>query len=90
MIQLSEDAARQRTPVSYDEFEERLVRALGAMVGGKALTQALGYPTQDAFRKAHARDRLPVSTFEIEGRRGRFASTVDIAAWLWTRRKGEK
>ena len=59
------------------------MRALGATVGGGQLTRALGYPSQDAFRKAHQRGRLPVDTFELEGRRGRFATATDIAAWLW-------
>jgi hypothetical protein len=82
-----EDSAQAPVPKSYDEFEGRLVRALGATIGGEALSRTLGYPTQDAFRKAHKRDRLPVATFECAGRRGRFASTVDIAAWLWVQRE---
>jgi hypothetical protein len=77
------------TPGSYEDFEVRLVRALGATIGGETLSRTLGYPTQDAFRKAHARNRLPVNTFEIAGRRGRFASTVDIAVWLWAHRAAQ-
>lgn len=71
---------------SYEAFETRLIRALGATVGGETLSRALGYPTQDAFRKAHQRGRVPVETFEVAGRRGRFAVVVDIAAWLWRQR----
>jgi hypothetical protein len=77
-------------PQSYDEFERRLVLTLGATVGGESLTRALGYPSQDAFRKAHQRGRLPVTTFELEGRRGRFALVVDIAGWLWCQRDGTR
>lgn len=73
---------------SYDAFETRLIRALGATVGGESLSRALGYPSQDAFRKAHHRGRVPVATFEVVGRRGRFASVIDIAAWLWRQRGG--
>lgn len=73
---------------SYEAFEARLIRALGATVGGEALSRALGYPSQDAFRKAHHRDRVPVATCEVAGRRGRFAAVVDIAAWLWRKRGG--
>ncbi len=71
---------------SYEVFEARLIRALGATVGGGGLSRALGYPTQDAFRKAHQRGRVPIATFEVRGRRGRFAMVVDIAAWLWRER----
>ena len=44
---------------------------------------------QDAFRKASHRGRLPVRTFEMVGRRGRFAVTTDIAQWLWDQRAGQ-
>lgn len=70
----------------YEAFELRLISALGATVGGKALSRALGYQSQDAFRKAHQRKRLPVHTFELAGRRGRFAAVTDIAQWLWRHR----
>lgn len=68
---------------SLDELEKRLTRTLGTVVGGAALSRALGYPSQGAFRQAVARGRLPVRVFELEGRRGRFALTADIARWLW-------
>lgn len=73
---------------SYDDFEGRLIRALGATVGGESLTKALGFRSQEAFRKALQRGRLSIRTFSIEGRRGRFAATVDVAAWLWCQRSG--
>lgn len=73
---------------TYEVFETRLIRALGATVGGETLSRSLGYPSQDAFRKAHHRGRVPVETFEVAGRRGRFAAVVDIAAWLWRLRGG--
>ena len=70
----------------YEAFERRLIAALGATVGGSTLSKALGYRSQDAFRKAHQRNRLPVHTFELAGRRGRFAAATDIAQWLWRHR----
>lgn len=74
----------------YEDFECRIVRALGATIGGEPLSRALGYPSQDAFRKAQQRGRLPVATFTVDGRRGRFASAVDIAAWLWGQRRANQ
>ena len=88
MAQTSQLHAAAVQPKTYDDFECRLISALGATVGGRALTKALGYPTQDAFRKASHRGRLPVRTFEMVGRRGRFAVTTDIAQWLWDQRAG--
>lgn len=67
-------------------LEARLIRTLGPIVGGSALSRALGYPSQGAFRKALVRGRLPVRVFELDGRRGRFAFTSDIAEWLWSQR----
>lgn len=73
---------------AFEAFETRLIRALGAMVGGEPLSRALGFPSQDAFRNALQRGRVPVATFEVVGRRGRFATVTDIAAWLWAQRGG--
>lgn len=67
-------------------FREELVRALGPMLGGAKLAAALGYRTADAFGKAARGNRLPIPTFEIEGRRGRYAMTTDLANWLWSTR----
>lgn len=72
--------------VDFPSYEAALTQALGPVVGGSALSRALGFRTQAAFRKAKQRGRLPVATFEVEGRRGRFAATADIAAWLWSKR----
>lgn len=75
---------------SFESYADRLIRNLGPVVGGAALTKALGYRSQAAFRQAAARKRLPVRVFEFEGRRGRFADTQDIAAWLWQQRTTSK
>ncbi|WP_218417909.1 hypothetical protein [Alteromonas lipotrueae] len=52
------------------------------VVTGDDLMKALGYKTSDAFRQAIARGTLPVNIFTIDKRRGRFALTADVAAWL--------
>jgi hypothetical protein len=72
--------------VDFSSYEAALTQTLGPVVGGSALSRALGFRTQAAFRKAKQRGRLPIATFEVEGRRGRFAATSDIAAWLWSKR----
>jgi hypothetical protein len=89
MVQLQMmDSCQPVACEAYEVFETRLIRALGAMVGGESLSRALGFPSQDAFRKALHRGRVPVATFEVVGRRGRFATVIDIAAWLWRQRGG--
>lgn len=59
-----------------------LASAYGPIVGGEKLTRLLGYPSNEAFRQALNRGQLPVETFNIPHRRGKFAYTADIAAWL--------
>lgn len=59
-----------------------LERLFGPVVGTAMLWRVLNYPTPDALRKAIERGRAPVATFVIPGRRGRFAHTRDVIAWL--------
>lgn len=59
-----------------------LTSAYGPIVGGEKLSRLLGYPSSEAFRQALSRGQLPVETFNIPHRRGKFAYTDDIAAWL--------
>lgn len=59
-----------------------LTSAYGPIVGGEKLARLLGYPSSEAFRQALNRGQLPVETFNIPHRRGKFAYTEDIAAWL--------
>lgn len=56
----------------------------GPLIGGGDLTKVLGYKSQEAFRQALRRGTLPVTVFELEGRRGKFALTDDIENWLST------
>lgn len=64
------------------EIEHGLHERHGPMLGGAALYRALGFPTAAAMRQAVSRGRVPVPLFDIEGRRGRFALTLDVALWL--------
>lgn len=64
------------------EIERELYERHGATLGGPPLYRALGFPTAAAMRQAVSRGRMPVSLFDIEGRRGRFALTREVARWL--------
>ncbi len=79
------DCASIATTPSVGEMRagfQWLTSAYGPIVGGDKLTRLLGYPSNEAFRQALNRGLLPVETFNIPHRRGKFAYTEDIAAWL--------
>ena len=65
-----------------DRLHEQLYCEYGPLVGGTALSRLLGYPSAAALRQAEVRNMLPVLVFGIDGRRGRFAFTEDVATWL--------
>ena len=65
-----------------DELRKVLLAEWGYVMGSAGLRQAFGYGQQAAQRAAIARGHLPVKTFGIKGRRGPFALTHDVAAWL--------
>lgn len=71
------------TPQSLTEYRLELTSLYGPLIGGRDLGRALGFRTQEAFRQALKRGHMPIQTFKVEGRRGKFAMTADIAAWLW-------
>lgn len=59
----------------------------GPVIGGQDLRQALGFPSAAAFRQAALRGTLTVPVFSVPNRRGRFALTQEVAAWLYERRR---
>ncbi|WP_153013405.1 hypothetical protein [Aquitalea pelogenes] len=65
-----------------EELQDTLTRLYGPLLASRDLWKLLGYASPAAYRQARARKRLPVAEFEIEGRRGRFALTRDVARWL--------
>lgn len=63
-------------------LEAELLVVHGPMLGGKALSATLGYPTSSAFRQALARNTVPVAVFSIKHRRGKFALAREVARWI--------
>ena len=60
-----------------------LLDLYGPLIGGKDLVKVLGFRTHASFRQAVRLNKLVgINTFEIEGRRGRFALTADVEIWL--------
>ena len=60
----------------------RLMQEHGPLLPASATAKLLGFNSTDALRQARIRKRLPVPMFAIEGRRGWFASTTVVAAWI--------
>ena len=67
---------------STQEMLETLTKIYGPILPSRTLWRILGYTSPAAFRQARIREQIPVVEFEIEGRRGRFALTSDVANWL--------
>ena len=63
---------------------KKLTDIYGPLVGGKDLMRLLGFKTSAAFRRAARMNKLGIHTFEIEGRRGKFAFTDEVECWLAT------
>jgi len=66
-------------------FSAELEATYGPLMGGAALYRALGYDTYAAFRRCRAKGELGVRVFPIPARRGAYALTKDVAAWLYER-----
>jgi hypothetical protein len=68
------------TPASLDsQLLENLVADWGYVMGSMGLRKALGFSTQQALRRAIQAGRVPFTVFTIEGRKGPFARTHDVA-----------
>ena len=67
---------------SGTQLAEQLIDKSGPFLTGKALWNALGFPSAAAFRKAKQRGRLGVRVFKLPDRAGTFAFTEDVANWL--------
>lgn len=64
------------------DVKAMMLAKYGPLLSGKELVNALGYPTQTAFWQARRVGRVEVRTFRISGRKGTFALTTEVAAWL--------
>ncbi|GAB2519406.1 hypothetical protein [Lysobacter humi (ex Lee et al. 2017)] len=72
-------------PLTHEEtrtLTQRLLAEHGELIGGNALARCLGYRTQRAFQMGIQRGQVPVETFTLAGRRGRYARTFQVAQWL--------
>jgi hypothetical protein len=59
-----------------------LQKQFGPIIGGTDLMRALGFRSMPAMRKAIQEKRLGVEVFKMPGRRGKFALTEKVAAFI--------
>lgn len=69
---------------------EQLLDRYGPTLGGRDLYSALGFKSYAAFHRSKQRGEVGVDVFALPGRRGWFALTTDVAAWLLERVKQGK
>lgn len=72
----------QPTDSLTEALTQDLLRQYGPVIGQDDLRQALGFASPDGFRQALSRGAIPVPVFAIPHRRGKYALTKDVAAWL--------
>lgn len=65
-----------------EEWIETLVSRYGPLVGGHDLRKLLGFRTAAAMQRAVRQGLMRAPVFHLEGRRGLFAITSEIAEWL--------
>ena len=64
------------------KLQKELSERYGEVIGGKTLSHILGFSSMAAMKQSLSRKTLLLPVFFIEGRRGRYALTSDVAAWL--------
>ncbi len=73
---------KQRSTDSSWVNAYELVEQFGPLISGSDLVRCLGYKSAAAFRQASKRGVLPVRVFELPRRKGKFAFSSEVAAWL--------
>lgn len=68
--------------MEVDDLAKSMLEQYGPLIGGQELWRAMGYRTWAAFGRAARNGTLGVTIFTVPGRRGKFALTADVAAWL--------
>jgi hypothetical protein len=65
-----------------NDIAAEMLRRYGVLIGGGDLRAALGFRSAASFQRAVRQKTLAVRVFPVPGRRGKFALTADVAAWL--------
>lgn len=66
----------------HTDLHQSLTGTYGPLMDSHSICRVLYYPSVSALQAAKSRGKLPFDTVELEGRRGLFAFTEDVAAYL--------
>ena len=78
----SDEKCRLFPSMPQDQMVLSLLERFGELMKGRDLAGLLGFGSDRSFARAAASGQLPIPVFRMKGRRGWFARTRDVAAWL--------
>ena len=81
------DSPRDDPCTLRDELLHEMQACHGPVLGGQVLARALGLGSAAALRQARKRGHVTVALFTLPKRRGFYALTREVAAWLATARE---
>lgn len=61
---------------------KELHQEYGPLIGGPDLVKVLGFRSNASFKRAQKLGQIDLEMFGIEGRKGSFAYTRNVASWL--------
>lgn len=64
------------------ELAKELHQEYGPLIGGPDLVKVLGFRSNASFKRAQKLGQIDLEMFGIEGRKGSFAYTKNVASWL--------
>lgn len=73
--------------MNKEDLASDMLNKFGHVIGGEDLRKTLGFRTQSAFARALRENLVEIPIFSIPGRRGKFALTGDVVAWLQSLRE---
>lgn len=63
-------------------LKEQMLKEYGPIMSGDELYRSLGFRTWASFGRAVRLGQVEVRLFEIPNRKGKFATTEDVAEWV--------
>ena len=68
--------------MNAQQLAKSLTQQYGPLIKGKDLMVHLGFSTPGSFARARKLGLLEVAVFDLQGRRGPFALTEEVAEWV--------